>query len=212
MAMLRLLQRTMRASACGTLQRTQRCALHTTCLNRTKYSYEDKQTWLTRAMAKAFRMKWITPAKKLEYYPPFWVMRIKVLEITDDWHRVRVKLPLNSISRNTGGVMFGGYQASLADPIAALACAFTFPDYACWTRAMTVDFQHGATDDLELRFEFCPEQKKQIEAELATRGRATPTFTYGFYLPDGTLTTKITNTVAIRPRGYVKAVSPPAEL
>ena len=31
------------------------------------------------------------------------------------------------MSRNPGGVMFGGYQAALADPIAALACARVFP-------------------------------------------------------------------------------------
>ena len=64
-------------------------------------------------------------------------MRIKVLEISDDWRTVRIRLPLNAMSRNPGGVMFGGYQAALADPIAALACARVFPGYSVWTRAMT---------------------------------------------------------------------------
>ena len=47
-----------------------------------------------------------------------------------------MKLPLNTVSRNPGGVMFGGYQAALADPIAALACSRIFPGYSCWTRAI----------------------------------------------------------------------------
>ena len=33
----------------------------------------------------------------------------------------------------------------------------------------------------------------------------------GFYLKDGTLCTRITNTVAIRPKGYIKATTPPAQ-
>ena len=64
-------------------------------------------------------------------------MRIKVLEIADDWRTVRILLPLNARSRNPGGVMFGGYQAALADPIAALACARVFPGI------FGVDARHG---------------------------------------------------------------------
>ncbi|NCW57195.1 MAG: hypothetical protein EBV65_05905, partial [Gammaproteobacteria bacterium] len=62
----------------------------------------------------------LSDARMLEFYPPFWFMRIKVLEMDREWRRVRIRLPLNAISRNPGGVMFGGYQAALADPIAAL--------------------------------------------------------------------------------------------
>ena len=74
-------------------------------------------------IARLSRLRFIPARKRLEWYPPFFVMRIRVLELSDDWRRVRIRLPLNGFSRNPGGVMFGGYQASLADPIAALACA-----------------------------------------------------------------------------------------
>ncbi|MGE5625864.1 MAG: PaaI family thioesterase [Bacillota bacterium] len=157
-------------------------------------------------------LKFLSEARRLELYPAFAMMRVKVLEIGDGWRRVRMKLPLNSISRNPGGVMFGGFQASLADPVAALACARVFPGYSVWTRAMTVDFQKGGSTDLELRFEMKPEQEAAIAAELMTKGRSTPTFEYGYYLTDGTLCTRISNTVAIRPKGYKKATTPPADM
>ena len=153
----------------------------------------------------------LSDARRMELYPPFFLMRVKVLEISEHWRKIRMRLPLNTISRNPGGVMFGGYQAALADPIAALVCARVFPGYAPWTRAMNIEFRHGGSTDLELRFSMDPEQEKQIRAELAERGRATPTFEYGFYLADGTQCTYIKNTVAIRPRGYVKATTPPAD-
>lgn len=162
-------------------------------------------------MARLSRQKWISPRKRLEWYPPFLVMRIKVLELSDDWRRVRIRLPLNTFSTNPGGVMFGGYQASLADPIAAISCARVFPGYSVWTRALTLDFMRGGATDLELRFEIPSEQEDAIRRELDERGRATPVFEYGYYLTDGTQCTRIFNTVAIRPKGYKKATTPPAD-
>jgi len=55
----------------------------------------------------------------------------------------------------------------------------------------------------------CISQKGSRLLALSS-SRSTPTFQYGFYLPDGTLSTLVTNTVAIRPRGYIAATTPPA--
>ncbi|MEZ5458626.1 MAG: DUF4442 domain-containing protein [Steroidobacteraceae bacterium] len=161
-------------------------------------------------MARLVERRWLSDARMLEWYPPFLWMRIRVVELAPDWRRVRIVLPLNTISRNPGGVMFGGFQAALADPIAALACARVFPGYSVWTRAMGVEFEHGGRTDLELRFDFAPAQEAQIRADLERDGRSTPTFEYGFHLVDGSRCTRVLNTVAIRPRGYVRATTPPA--
>ena len=152
----------------------------------------------------------LSDARLLELYPPFRPMRIKVLELRDNWRGVRILLPLNATSRNPGGVMFGGYQAALADPIAALACARVFPGYSVWTRAMTISFDHGGNSDLEMRFTLTQEQEAEIRIALGRDGRATPTFEYGYFRKDGVRCTLIRNTVAIRPRGYKRATSPPA--
>jgi len=152
----------------------------------------------------------LSDARLLELYPPFVPMRIKVLEITENWRTVRILLPLNARSRNPGGVMFGGYQAALADPIAALACARVFPGYSVWTRAMEISFEHGGNSDLEMRFALTTEQEKDIRMQLESGGRATPTFEYGYVRKDGVRCTVIRNTVAIRPRGYKRATTPPA--
>lgn len=165
---------------------------------------------MQRLMGWLLTRRWLTDARKLEWYPPFWLMHIRVLEMTNDWRIVRIRLPLNSISRNPGGVMFGGFQASLADPIAALACARVFPGFSVWTRGLHIEFERGGSTDLELRFEMTPSQERDIRAQLAAKGRATPIFEYGYFLADGTRCTRIRNTVAIRPRGYDRATTPPA--
>lgn len=146
----------------------------------------------------------LSDEKRMEWYPPFWMMRIKVLEISDSWRTIRICLPHNWVSTNLGGGMFGGFQASLADPIAALACAHVFPGHSVWTRALELDFQHEGSTDLELKFTFPKELEEKINRDLSEKSRSTPTFEYGYHISDGTICTTIKNTVAIRPRGYKK--------
>lgn len=148
------------------------------------------------------RLRFLSERRRLELFPPFWLMRVKALEITEQGRRMRLRLPLNAASRNMGGGMFGGYQAAVADPIAALVCARLFPEYSVWTRALHLDFRREGTSHLELRFEFPADVEARIREELDERGRSTPRFEYGFYRDDGVLCTVVHNTVAIRPRGY----------
>jgi acyl-coenzyme A thioesterase PaaI-like protein len=140
--------------------------------------------------------------RDLELFPPWWSLHITILENRDDWRHLRIRLPLTFFTRNLGGHMFGGAQASLADPIAAIACAHLFPDYNVWTRALNLDFSAVGDSDLELRFDFDPVLEEHIRAELAAKGRSTPTFDYGYYRADGMLCTQVRATVAIRPKGY----------
>jgi len=145
----------------------------------------------------------LSEEKRLEWWPAWWMMRIKVTSLANNWRKVRITLPLTWISRNMGGGMFGGFQASLADPIAPLACGKVFSDYHVWTRKLSVDFQRPGDSDLELRFDFPPEKEEKIRKELAERGRSTPTFEYGLYRKsDGLMCTKIECVVAIRVKGY----------
>ncbi len=144
----------------------------------------------------------ISPRRRLEWYPPFWWMRIRVLELDEDWSRIRIRLPLNWISANAAGNMFGGYQACLADPVPALACLRKFPGYHVATRALSLDFVRAGNSDLVLCFDFPPDLEADIRARLAAHGQATPMFDMYYVRADGEVCTRIRNTVAIRPQGY----------
>jgi len=95
-------------------------------------------------------------------------------------------------------------MASLADPVAALSCGRLFPEYAAWTRKLSIDFLRAGTTDLELRFDFPPELEPVIAQELEEKNRSTPTFSYAYYLDDGSLCAQVECIVAIRPQGYMK--------
>lgn len=143
----------------------------------------------------------LSPARRLAWFPPFRAMRVQVLELSDDWRHLSLRLPL-ARNRNPGGGMFGGAMASLADPIAALACSRLFPGHSVWTRELTLDFRHEARADLELRFEFDGGLEERIRSELRRRGRATPQFDYAYFDRSGRLCAAVRCRVAIRPGGY----------
>jgi acyl-coenzyme A thioesterase PaaI-like protein len=132
-------------------------------------------------------------------------MRVQIVELADDWRRVRLLLPLRA-NRNPGGGMFGGAMACVADPIAALACNRVFPGHQVWTRRLELDFRHEGRTDMELRFALDPEQELQIRAELDKRGRATPAFDYFFVDAHERVCVGVHCRVAIRPLDY----QPPA--
>ena len=146
----------------------------------------------------------LSEEKRMALWPAWWMMRIKVTSLANDWREVRITLPLTWISRNKGGGMFGGFQASLADPIAPLACAKVFKGYDVWTRKLMVDFQKPGNTDLELRFDFPVDKEREIFEELKEKGRSTPIFEYGLYTQDGLMCTRVECVVAIRERGYLK--------
>jgi len=141
-------------------------------------------------------------ARKLEFFPPFQALGIRVIELQEEWRSVRILLPLNEVNRNPGGTMFGGAIAALADPIPALACHRNFPGYAVWTRELQVDFRRPGTTDLELRFDLSVSAIESIKGELALRNRSTPAFEFGFYDQRDKLVAWVKNRVAIRPQGF----------
>lgn len=140
-------------------------------------------------------------ARRLEWYPPYRFLGVRVLELADDWRSVRLLLPLRG-NANPGGGMFGGALACVADPVAALSCNRVFPGHQVWTRALALDFRHEGRSDMELRFRLDPGQEQQIGDELARRGRATPSLDYAFFDDRGRACVEVRCRVAIRPGDY----------
>lgn len=148
-------------------------------------------------------LRFISAKRRFELFPPYFLMRVKVLELNADWSSTRIRLPLNWLSANAAGNMFGGYQASLADPVPALACLKRFPGYRVATKKLEIDFIRVGSSDLVLHFDFDEALAAQIATELAESGKSTPCFKMHYVRDDGKICTLIKNTVAIRPRGYV---------
>jgi len=148
------------------------------------------------------KLRFLSETWRFAWYPPFWMMRPKILEHTSDWKHIRIKLPLTWASKNAAGNMFGGYQANLADPVPAIACIKHFPGYRVATKHLELSFLRVGNSDLILHFDFDDAQILNIQQELDKHNRATPCFTMNYVRADGKICTTIRNTIAIRPLGY----------
>ena len=62
--------------------------------------------------------------------------------------------------------------------------------------------QKVSSGTLSAKADIDPALEARIREELRAKGRSTPVFEFGFYRADGVLCTHVTNTVAIRPKGY----------
>jgi len=149
------------------------------------------------------KLRFLSARRRFELYPPYFLMRVKVIALAEDWSSSRIRLPLNWVSANAAGNMFGGYQASLADPVPALACLKKFPDYRVATKKLEIDFIRVGNSSLILHFDFDSQTEHDIRQTLEKHGRADPCFRLTYVREDGQVCTRIKNTVAIRPRGYI---------
>ncbi|RLL54715.1 hypothetical protein D8Y20_02740 [Mariprofundus sp. EBB-1] len=149
------------------------------------------------------KLTFLSDKRRLELFPPFFLMRAKVLTISDDWSSLRIRLPLNWASANAAGNMYGGYQASLADPVPALACLKKFPGYRVATKKLELHFIRIGNSHLTLHFDFDETLEQTIRQDLETHGRSTPCFKMQYIRDDGKVCTEIKNCVAIRPQGYL---------
>jgi len=148
----------------------------------------------------------LSSKRRFSLFPPFFLMRASLEEHDENWSKVRIRLPLTWMSKNAAGNMFGGYQASLADPVPAIVCVKKFPGYRVATKKLEIDFIRVGNSDLILHFDFNAEQEQQIHDDLAEHGRATPCFDMVYKREDGKICSIIKNTVAIRPKGYTSSL------
>jgi uncharacterized protein (TIGR00369 family) len=142
----------------------------------------------------------IGESRKLELYPPFFFMGIKVTHLHSEYRQLSVRLPLRWSSKNHHGTMFGGFIAALADPLPALLCARIFPGTDVWTKKCSVQFLRPGRTDLEVRVEVTEEHVQSIGAELSRSGASAPRFHYYFYDSRDRKIARVTNIVAMKMR------------
>ncbi len=140
----------------------------------------------------------IPETRKLAFYPPFLFMGAKIIEASPDYRKLRVHLPLRWYGRNHYGTMFGGFMASLADPLPAILCQKIFPGVEVWTKKMSIDFIRPGRTDLELQITITDEHMRTITDDLSRSGRSRPTFHCKYVDKTGETVALVENTVSLR--------------
>lgn len=115
---------------------------------------------------------WQTKAKRwaFNFFPAYRGTGGRVTYIADDWHTVRIKLPLSWRTRNYVGTIFGGSIYGAIDPFyMVMLINILGRDYIVWDKAATVRFKRPGKETLYAEFILTPEEIAAIKSEAQTR-------------------------------------------
>lgn len=106
------------------------------------------------------------------FFPAYRGTGGRVVYIANDWHEVRVKLPLNWRTRNYVGTIYGGSIYGAIDPIYMLMLMRVLGDeYIVWDKAAKVRFRKPGKATLFADFVLMPEEIGEIK-ELAANSKS----------------------------------------
>jgi len=76
------------------------------------------------------------------FFPAFRATGARVIYISEDMRRLRIKLPLNRRTRNIQGTLFGGAMYSATDPLYAMLVRVALGSgYVVWDKAGTIRYK-----------------------------------------------------------------------
>ncbi len=88
----------------------------------------------------------------------------KIIEITDDFMHIRIRIKHSYKNMNYVGSIFGGSMFSAVDPIPMTQFLNIFDEkYVVWDKAATVRFKRPARENVYADFDITPEEVRKIE-------------------------------------------------
>ena len=113
---------------------------------------------------KSRRFRWM-----FNFFPAYRGTGGRVTYIADDFHEVRVKLPLNWRTRNYVGTIYGGSIYASVDPIYMLMLIHILgDDYVVWDKAAKIRFKKPGKETLYVDFQLSPEEIGEIKELVET--------------------------------------------
>lgn len=113
----------------------------------------------------------------LNFYPPYLGAGVRVREMSPDYRRVVVEMPLRFYNKNYVGTQFGGSLYSMCDPFYMLMLIKNLgPDYIVWDKAASIRFRRPGRGRVRAVFELTEEQIEAVRREADTQSKTEPTF------------------------------------
>ena len=77
----------------------------------------------------------------LNLWPPFLFTGIRVLDVSEDFRKAKVRLKLSMFNQNAVGVHFGGSLYAMTDPFCMLLVMSRLgKDYVVWDKSADIDY------------------------------------------------------------------------
>ncbi|MCL9773284.1 DUF4442 domain-containing protein [Vibrio methylphosphonaticus] len=113
----------------------------------------------------------------LNIWPPFWGAGIKILDISEDFRTVKVRLKLRWWNKNANRSQFGGSIFSMTDPIYSLMLMGILREqYYVWDKEASINFIKPGFSCLEAEFVVTQGMLDEIAEKTACGEKCFPEF------------------------------------
>ena len=137
--------------------------------------------------------------RKVNWYPPFIGMGIRVHSHSDDMRRFEVQLKPRWFTRNLFGTHFGGSLYTMSDPFYVFILTANLGDgYIVWDKSAAIRFLKPAKGTITGIFEVSVERIREIAAEVDRLGKQTFHFEAGLVNEQGDPVARVTKEVYVR--------------
>ena len=109
--------------------------------------------------AKSRRFRW-----GFNFFPAYRGTGGRVTYIADDWHEIRIRVPLSWRTRNYVGTIYGGSLYGAVDPIYMLMLMKILgPGYIVWDKAAKIRFKKPGREELYAVFKLSTDEIGEIK-------------------------------------------------
>ena len=95
----------------------------------------------------------------------------RLIEVSDDLHYVKIRIPINWKNRNYAGSIFGGSMLSATDPIYMIQLIQILGDgFVVWDKTASVKYKRPAKETIYGEFVFSESEIQAIKEQLLEQG------------------------------------------
>jgi acyl-coenzyme A thioesterase PaaI-like protein len=137
--------------------------------------------------------------RKVNLYPPFLGMGIRVRSSNDDFTRFEVELRARWYNRNLFGTHFGGSLYSMTDPFYVFIITMNLGDgYIVWDKSAGIEFLKPAKGTILGVFEVSKTRLAEIRAEVDELGKNTYHFDAELTDEQGLVVARVAKEIYVR--------------
>ena len=137
--------------------------------------------------------------KKVNIYPPYLGMGIRMRSHNEDFTRFEVELRPRWYNRNLFGTHFGGSLYAMADPFFVFIVTMNLgKGYVVWDKSAAIDFLRPAKGKITGIFEIPAEKLNEMQAEVDALGKNTYHFEADLVDESGEAVAQVTKEIYVR--------------
>ena len=154
---------------------------------------------MTRTSGTSRNSKFGRLIRKINLYPPYLGMGVRVRSYRHDFTRFEVELRARWYNRNLFGTHFGGSLYAMSDPFFVFIITMNFGSgYIVWDKSANIDFLKPAKGTILGTFEVDKERLAEIRAEVDELGKNTYLFEADLVDEAGVVVARVRKEVYVR--------------